>query len=506
MRNHMMKWTGLLITAILMLALGTGLADGPLSTFYAAGEKLLTETENVTLKGEAEFFLDGTSFKKAVGMYIQDGPEAFQQIDLTGTDTYGTEQVTGYAVLDLAGEALSSEIYHGIDHRFQRSFATSNTILPERRNILQVLKLGRVAAATLEQSPAAEVQADGTSFTLKMGETAEIPEVVQSALNLLWQEGIARYYLSAYTLMYAEPYAQIEDYETPTQGIVMTTREIRLKVLNAEAALDAEGRVSSLKGDAAFLLQGGESGEHELKISFSMNAEAYGESMVRGNEAVSGRMAYAYDAAGNAIPKTADFRDCMTQRAIANEEDAISYAQEIWGMDYLAAGDLSGLTWIVRPVENGHLSVWGYDPEDLPSHYYMVETDETGWIYGLRNTFSEVDQAVEYMTDGMDTATWDTYRLSLIYMSLNFAEALNPQDAERIGAIRYDNIFGGGVHGMHNPGYGGASIHGDSMFLTFFGDPDPEKEIRTKIVFQIEPVFRVVLFNQLNNALEGGNG
>ena len=60
----------------------TGNTDGVLSDLYSAGEKLLMETENVTLKGEAEFFLDGVSFKKASGTYIQDGFDAFQQIDL----------------------------------------------------------------------------------------------------------------------------------------------------------------------------------------------------------------------------------------------------------------------------------------------------------------------------------------------------------------------------------------------------------------------------------------
>ena len=49
-------------------------------------------------------------------------------------------------------------------------------------------------------------------------------------------------------------------------------------------------------------------------------------------------------------------------------------------------------------------------------------------------------------------------------------------------------------------------MHNDALFLNFYGEADEQYTRRTKIVFQIAPEFRVVLFNQLNNPLEGGNG
>ena len=174
-----------------------GSTDGVLSELYAAGEKLLMETENVTLKGEAEFFLDEVSFKKASGTYIQDGFDAFQQIDLSGKDNEGLERETGYAVLDLDGEVTASEVYHKVDHRTDRLAVPRSTILEGTRDVLQLLRLGRAAVHVLEKSPAVTVQVaeagSNRKITMTIGETAEAPEVVQSALNLLWQEGIDRY-------------------------------------------------------------------------------------------------------------------------------------------------------------------------------------------------------------------------------------------------------------------------------------------------------------------------
>ena len=510
MRIHMLKRAALLTATLFLLFIGAGYAEGPLLSLYTAGEKILMETANVTLTGEAEFYLDGNCFKTASGVYIQDGTDAFQQIDLSGKDTAGKERKTGYAVLDLEGEVTSSEVYHGIDHRFQRTRAPESTILPGTRNLLLLTKLGRAAAEVLEQSSSAEIRtvmdANEKRIILKAGETAEIPLVMQSALNLLWQEGITRYYFSTYGEMFPETTATVNDYGTPTQGILFTTREITLQDLHAEAVLDDADRIVSLKGDAAFLLQGAADGPHNLKIRFSLKAELYDESKVRGNQTVSGRMGNTMHEGSDILPAVTVFQSRMTQRAVKDDEDAINYAQEIWQMDYLAAGDLSGLTWIVRPMENGHISVWAYDLSDLPSHYYVVEMDEKGWIYGIRNTVSDVDQAAEYWAEEMENPGWDNYRLKLIDMSLDFAEALNPQATERIETIREENLFGAGANGVYVPGYGGASIHEEKRFMTFYGDPDYENNCRTKIVFQIEPTFRVVLFNQLNDALEGGNG
>ena len=487
----------------------TGKTDGVLSDLYSAGEKLLMETENVTLKGEAEFFLDEVSFKKASGTYIQDGFDAFQQIDLSGKDNEGLERETGYAVLDLDGKVTASEFYHKVDHRIDRLAAPRSTILEGTRDVLQLLRLGRAAVHVLGQSSAVDVQLHEENSVRKIimtaGETTEIPEVVQSALNLLWQEGIDRYYTSEYRNLYPDPYASIEDWGTPTMGIAMTTREIVLYDLQMEAETDAEGRIASLNGDAAFRLQGGSS-EHDLKVHFSLEAKNYGTSSVRENADVRERMNISNFSYGDRLPTTPVFTGQMSQRAIDSDEDAIAYAKEIWQMDYLGAVDLSDFTWSVRPTQNGHIGVWGYDLSDLPSHYYMIETDQTGWIYSLRNAASDLDFAEEYWSEDMGEPEWDDYRLKLIDMSLDFAEALNPQDRERIEGIRHENNYGKGTWGVYVPGYGGASMHNDALFLNFYGEADEQYTRRTKIVFQIAPEFRVVLFNQLNNPLEGGNG
>ena len=506
MRKNFVKW----IAAALCLAMAAGCAaagaEGALSSIYAAGRTLLLQTENVTLTGEAEFFLDGESFKKAEGTYIQSGTDSFQQIDLKGPDNEGTVHENGYAVMDLDGDVKIFEKHHGRDHGKTRYAVPQATILQENRMISLLADFGAAATEIFENALDGKIETAETEAGKKTAwkaEAEDVPAVVQSAVNMLWQAGVSRFFFPGYQEMEPARYAELNSFSTPTEGILFTTERIALKRMEAAAEQDEEGRITSLAGEAEILLYGETSGEHTLKVSFSVKAESYGSSSVRDNGAVMDRMGIRPQEE-EPVPEIPEFKDTAVQRDITGDEEAVAYAQEIWKMDFLGAGDLSGFQWIVRPLENGHITVWAYNPEDVPLNYYYLETDETGWIYSLRNAASGVEQAADYWTEKMDGDGWDKLRVGLIYSCLDFAERVNPGNAGRIAEIREKNDPD---HGLYSPGYGGALISGENVFLTFYSDPlNPDRTERTKTVFQIEPVVRVVLYDETIDPMEGGNG
>ena len=65
------KWIRMLAAMLTVLCLVQGAAaEGTLTKFFDAGCRLLFETDNVTLGGQAVFSLDGVRFKAAFGTKV----------------------------------------------------------------------------------------------------------------------------------------------------------------------------------------------------------------------------------------------------------------------------------------------------------------------------------------------------------------------------------------------------------------------------------------------------
>ena len=75
-----MKKAKILTAVILTLALClTAVAESSLVPFIDAAERLAFHTNNVTVTGNAEIFLDGERIKTAEITYVQDGENSFWQ-------------------------------------------------------------------------------------------------------------------------------------------------------------------------------------------------------------------------------------------------------------------------------------------------------------------------------------------------------------------------------------------------------------------------------------------
>ena len=73
----MKRMIALAVTILMIFASVSAQGETPLRLMYDSIFSLLLDTDNVTLAGHAEFFLDGERFKTADAKYIQDGNSSF---------------------------------------------------------------------------------------------------------------------------------------------------------------------------------------------------------------------------------------------------------------------------------------------------------------------------------------------------------------------------------------------------------------------------------------------
>ena len=526
------KGMGLLLAAAIFLCAGSAGAYYEISGTYDAGVELLTGTENVTIQGYADFYLDGEHIKNARGAYIQNGKESFQVITLKGKDNEGTDHENGYAVLNLSGTAYVSEMHHGKDHRKSLYTLADSTILGMDRKTRNLIDLGRLAAVAMEKEMPGQIKADRTedgeisiSWT---AQESDIPEIFQTALNMLWEAGISRFYWQGYDRMNAYPFADIRDYGTPTEGIVLCTRDVRLEEMDVKVTRDDAGRIGGAMGTLTLRLTSGNLEWHELMVIFSVGMSQYGESNIRENAIVRERMGDALDGKWlpepgpeegtnlegdvgeplperelplTASPELPEFQGTVTHRTLSDEADYIAYAREVWGLDYMAIGSMNEYTWTVQQGDEGRTIVTGEIPGQEETTGLELETDANGWIHRMQNMGTgEQDSDVFY------TESWSSSDLDdKPDFCMEFMEKLNPgnEKAERMRAESNPEV------GLYNPGFGGFGVAGDNYFLLYYSDPiwaEGERVSRIKFVYQIYPVRRFVEYNELIDPMEGGNG
>ena len=255
------KLCALLLSLLLLLGmtLPAG-AEDVLAGMVNTGSELLFGTDNVTIAGNAEFALDGATFKQADVSHIQRGAMVYRQVLLRTPQEDGTEQETGYAFLTTFRSTV-----------LRRSVETD-----------ALVSLCRGVASQLEAAlPEGALTREEDTWTLHL--TAEnVPEAVDSVLTLLLQSfGSLTKYID-YHYMEPSPYARIEHYGTVTEGILYCAAGLRLEQLDLEVQLDAEGRLTQISGAAMLTMTTRGEGEHTLSVTGSVTMTDYGTSVLPG--------------------------------------------------------------------------------------------------------------------------------------------------------------------------------------------------------------------------------
>lgn len=278
-----MKKVIALIMALMLAAAAAGaLADTPVRQMYDSAARLFFETNNVTLKGHAEFFLDGELFKTADARYIQDGTDSLWDWKLLTPRPLNTEREGGYTVIANGGKVYVMEVFYPGVYKTGTT-EESDTILRSSVQMSLIRDLLRFLADQAEEllgEGAVEARSDETGMTVHIRAGKDVPEIVNMALNMTAQFAAKRYFHTDYDYISEQYMGTMDGYITVTQAILGSTTHMSLEKADMTLKRDADGRIESAEGQVSIRLNTGNDGERLMDVSFRLEASDYGTSQV----------------------------------------------------------------------------------------------------------------------------------------------------------------------------------------------------------------------------------
>ena len=118
----------------------------------------------------------------------------------------------------------------------------------------------------------------GKELTVVLSE--DVPDLVNTALNLFYQFAAKRYFRTDYDQISEAHMAQMENYMTVTEGILWTTKSVSLKGANLLMRVNDQGQAEELKGDVSLLLNTGRDGVRQMDVSFELKVSDRDNSFV----------------------------------------------------------------------------------------------------------------------------------------------------------------------------------------------------------------------------------
>lgn len=262
------------------------LTDGTLKILWNSGCDFLFHTDNVTVTGQATFSLDGQRFKTAELNYVQDGYKSYYGLKLLTPWSDGTEHETGWTIIAAADgtitvmEAFKPGVYNWATGTPQ------NTLLRRTVRLDALTELGGLLAGSVEsllpEGAVTVAEAEGgktVHIALKEG---QIPDVAISALNVAAGYLSDRWFCYGYdrSIVESEAFA-FDQYVTVTQALADGTVRWVLKDVDADFALDAQGRLSAVFGTLKAASEYWDGTVREVEVQFDFAATDYGTSSVK---------------------------------------------------------------------------------------------------------------------------------------------------------------------------------------------------------------------------------
>lgn len=271
---------------IVMMMVGTAAAaqaEPPLRMMYDSFAELLFDTSNVTITGHAEFSLAGERFKTADAKYIQDGTNSLWDWKLITPRQDGTERPGGYTVIANGEKVYVMEVFYPGVYKTGTT-AASDTILRKSVQLNLLRDFLRIMAdqsdALLGGDAVQVVRNDETGMEVRVQAGKDIPEIVNTALNMTVQFAAKRYFDTDYDRI-SEPYmGSMGSYITVTQGILGTTSYMALREADITLKRSADGKLESAEGSVAIELNTENDGVRILDITFRLDVSDRGSSRV----------------------------------------------------------------------------------------------------------------------------------------------------------------------------------------------------------------------------------
>ena len=275
----------LTLTTVILLVLSVAFgaaAETPVRRMYDSVFNLLFDTNNVTLTGHAEFSLDGERFKTADAKYIQSGTRSLWDLKLQTPREDGTEREGGYTVIADGENVYVMEVFYPGVYKTGTT-AESDTIVRRSVQLNLLRDLLRILSDQSEDllgKDAVESYSDDAGLTVHIRTGRDVPEIVNTALNMTEQFVAKRYFDTDYDLVSNLYMGPMENYITVTQGILGSTWYISLNQADVTLKQDKSGNFESAEGKVTLELNTEDDGIRMLDISFRLDASDFGGSEV----------------------------------------------------------------------------------------------------------------------------------------------------------------------------------------------------------------------------------
>ena len=250
-----------------------------------SGISLLFETNNVTLTGAADFYLNGERFKSAEINYKQAGTDSFWDLLLKTPREYRTDRETGYIIIANDGDVYVMERYHPGTYSDGSTFPCETLVRHSTRSDVLVA-MARVLADQLElllPSGTFTVTDSPTGsqiISVKLSEDS-IPALLNPFLNVAADFALRRFMGIEYDTQDETTRAYYADNaETITQRIIRTTTSFKLGKADLSVVLDNKGRFTNAEGSVVFLLSTDSQDSIPLEIYIDLSASDYGSTTV----------------------------------------------------------------------------------------------------------------------------------------------------------------------------------------------------------------------------------
>ena len=283
MRMHRM---GMILLALLLACCVClpAAAESELQPLADQAVKLMLDTDNVTIKAHADFYLNGDRFKTADVLYIQDGTYSHWQLDLLTPRRLREDRETGFTIIANGSGYYIMERYHPGTYKSGADIE-QDAIMRRTAEAEALASLaGSLAAAAEQQLPEGTLkvtrEANGeTEYALELKED-EVPFLLNASINLYAEFAIHRFLGVDYDEVYPDNPWTFENYGTITNAIVRGTRAVVISDTSGKIRTDAEGRLASMNGTVTVKLDMDERNPYLLEIRFDAAVSDYGASRV----------------------------------------------------------------------------------------------------------------------------------------------------------------------------------------------------------------------------------
>ncbi len=269
---------------LLQVFICSAVADGVIAPLVESAQTLLFDTENVTLTGHADFFLNGERFKTADILYKQAAENSHWQLDLKTPRKYRKDQETGFTVIANDEKIYVMEKYYPGTYT-TGSDAPNNTLIRQSTHadllFSMLLSVADRIEALLPEDAVSVTRTDTYSefcFTLSKDTT---PAVMNTALNLTADFFLRRFMNVNYDSIGNWGQGLLEDYITVTEGILYSTDSFVLGDTSVTVTENADGCITGASGTVTVLLCSEELQMAPLEIVFDLKVSDYGSTEVK---------------------------------------------------------------------------------------------------------------------------------------------------------------------------------------------------------------------------------